>query len=312
MTSVFVDPPQHDKVSLDRIYGGDIIILSPTPETLTLVEHTRGMIEDAFAPVDPQRAHQHLAVERCVEILSVLKPTYIHHPHTKEVIQSVLNAFGCCPEKTYQDVPRLRCAFPTEYLTTGIAYALHPHRDTWYSAPMCQVNWWMPIYEFVTENGMAFYPHYWNRGVKNGSRNFNYYRWNAESRKNASQHIGRDTRVQPRAEEALEFEPEIRFVVPPGGAIVFSGAHLHSTVPNTTDLVRWSIDFRTVNIGDVATKRGAPNMDSAPTGTSLRDFLRSADFAAMPEQIIATYDEGVPTDGVAVFKPEIPGVASAR
>ena len=90
MTNIFVDPPRHDKVSLDRIYDGNIIILSPTPETLTLVEHTRGMIEDAFAPVDPQRAHQHLAVERCVEILSVLKPTYIHHSHTNEVIQSVL------------------------------------------------------------------------------------------------------------------------------------------------------------------------------------------------------------------------------
>ena len=64
---------------------------------------------------------------------------------------------------------------------------------------------------------MAFHPRYWDRGVKNGSRDFNYYRWNAESRKNASQHIGRDTRVQPHAEEPLELEPAVRFVVPPGG-----------------------------------------------------------------------------------------------
>ena len=308
MTCVFYDPQRSDEAWRQMIYDGGIIILSPPSEMLALVEHTRGMIEDAFAPLDPQRAHERLTVEHCVEILSKLKPSYIHHPRTKELIREVLSSFDCSREKTYQDVPRLRCAFPKNYLTTGIAYAHHPHRDTWYSAPMCQFNWWAPIYEFVAENGMAFHPRYWDRGVKNGSRDFNYYRWNAESRKNAAQHIGHDTRVQPHAEEPLELEPEIRFVVPPGGVIVFSGAQLHSTVPNTTDMVRWSIDFRTVNVDDVAGKCGAPNTDSAATGTSLRDFLRVTDFAPIPEDIIAAYDDGVPEGGVAVFRP---GLTSA-
>jgi len=203
MTEVFFDPPRCDAAWRGKIYNGDIIILSPTPEMLALVEHTRGMIEEAFAPRDLQRAHESLAVERCVEILSALKPSYIHYPRTKKLIQRVLNAFGCSSEKTYQDVPRLRCAFPKDYLTTGIAYAHHPHHDTWHSAPMCQFNWWAPIYEFVSHNGMAFHPRYWDQAVRNGSRDFNYYRWNAESRKNAAQHIGRDTRVQPHAEKSV-------------------------------------------------------------------------------------------------------------
>src|SRR5437763_13599938 len=83
MTGVFFDPPRTCEAWRELIYNGDIIILSPTPEMLALVEHTRRMIEDAFAPLDPQRAHESLAVERCVEILSVLKPSYIHHPRTK-------------------------------------------------------------------------------------------------------------------------------------------------------------------------------------------------------------------------------------
>ncbi len=82
-------------------------------------------------------------------------------------------------------------------------------------------------------------------------------------------------------------------------------------MPNTTNVVRWSIDFRTINIDDVVGKRGAPNTDSASTGTSLRDFLRVADFAAIPENIVAAYDDGVPTGGVAVFKPEIEGASAA-
>jgi hypothetical protein len=305
MTGVFFDPQRNDEAWRKMIYCGDILILSPTPEMLALVEHSREMIEDAFAPLDPQRVHESLAVERCVEILSVLKPNYIHHPRTKELIQHVLEGFGCSSQMTYQDVPRLRCAFPKDYLTTGIAYAHHPHRDTWYSAPMCQFNWWAPMYEFVSENGMAFHSRYWDRAVKNGSRDFNYYRWNAESRKNAAQHIGGDTRVQPHAEEQLELDPDVRFVVPPGRVILFSGAQLHSTVPNTTNMVRWSIDFRTVNIDDVVSKRGAPNTDSAATGTSLRDFLRVSDFAPIPEEIVAAYDDGIPVGGVAVFKPDV-------
>jgi hypothetical protein len=304
MTDVFFDPPPNDDVWRKMIYRGDIIILSPTAEMLMLVEHTRKMIEEAFAPLDPQRAHNSLTVERCVQILSMLKPNYIHHPHTKDLIQRVLTSFGCSADKTYQDVPRLRCAFPKDYLTTGIAYAHHPHRDTWYSAPMCQFNWWAPIYQFVADNGMAFHPRYWRQSIKNGSHEFNYYRWNAESRKDAAKHIGSDTRVQPRAEEPLELEPEMRFVVPPGGVIIFSGAQLHSTVPNTTELARWSIDFRTINIDDVVDRRGAPNTDSEPTGSSLRDFLRVADLEPVPEDVIAGYgDDEVPAGGLAVFAP---------
>jgi hypothetical protein len=50
---------------------------------------------------------------------------------------------------------------------------------------------------------------------------------------------------------------------------------------------------------------GAPNTDGASTGTSLRDFLRVADFAPLPEDIVAGYDDGVPAGGVAVFKPDM-------
>jgi len=109
----------------------------------------------------------------------------------------------------------------------------------------------------------------------------------------------------------LELDPEVRFVVPPGGIIVFSGAQLHSTLPNTTNVVRWSIDFRTVNIDDIVSRRGAPNTDSASTGTSLRDFLRVADFASIPDDLVAAYDDGVPVCGVTVFKPEMTGASAS-
>ena len=72
---------------------------------------------------------------------------------------------------------------------------------------------------------------------------------------------------------------------------MFSAAQLHSTVPNTTDRTRFSIDFRTVNIDDLAEGVAAPNIDSECTGTTLRDFLRASDLEPLPEEIIARYDK---------------------
>ena len=127
------------------------------------------MIEEAFAPFDPLKVHEQVSAEKCAEILAVLKPKFIHHPLSKQHIRGMLTEIGCDLSITYFDVPRMRTAFPGDYLKSGIAYAFHPHRDTWYSAPLCQINWWMPVYEPNAENCMAIHPHYLDRPIKNGS-----------------------------------------------------------------------------------------------------------------------------------------------
>jgi ectoine hydroxylase-related dioxygenase (phytanoyl-CoA dioxygenase family) len=202
----------------------------------------------------------------------------------------MLRELGADPEKTYFDVPRMRTSTSDDYLTSGIAYAFHPHRDTWYSAPMCQINWWMPIYPIVPENAMAFHPRYWSQAVRNGSTEYNYGEWNRTSRQNAAQFIKLDTREQPKPEEPMELDPQVRVIAPPGGILLFSGAQMHSSVPNTSGRTRFSIDFRTVNLDDVAARRGASNVDSACTGTTMGDYLRGTDLAHVPEELIAMYD----------------------
>lgn len=300
---VSFNPAESDENRRLRAYRGELTVLPPSPASRALVEFARDQIEAAFAPRHPQNAHEELPVEDAVEVLGRLKPQFIHHPQTKNHLQRLLQNLGCDPAQTYQDVPRLRVAYPADYLTSGLAYAHHPHRDTWYSAPLCQLNWWMPIYDFDANRGMAFHPRYWGAPIKNSSRDFNYYRWNAVGRKNAGQHLKSDTRVQPSAEEPLELDPAVRLVVPAGGIILFSAAHLHSTVRNETSLARWSIDFRTVNVDDLANGRAPAASDSESTGTSLRDFRRVSDLSPMPDDIVAMYDDTTISDGVAVFAP---------
>jgi len=297
------DPAYSDDERRQKVFGGEVVILPRSSETLSLVMHARKLIEEAFPTGDPRSAHKMFSVEESVAKLVKLKPYFIHHPDTRDFLRNLLLSYGCDGEKTYQDVPRIRSAFPANYLTTGIAYAHHPHRDTWYSAPMCQLNWWMPLYDFSSEQGMAFHPRYWSSEIENGSENFNYYRWNADGRKNAAQHVKTDTRVQPHAEEPIELEPAVCCVVPAGSVILFSAAHLHSTIVNTTDVTRWSIDFRTVHIDDVEQRRGAANHDSNSSGTPLRDFKRMRDFTPMSEAIVGLYDKN-PIEGVAVYTPD--------
>ena len=110
-----------------------------------------------------------MAAERYVEILAELKPTFIHHPRAKELIAGLLSELGCDIERTYFDVPRLRTMAHGEYLNAGLAYQFHPHRDTWFSAPHQQLNWWLPVYEIESENSMAFHPQYFDRPVRNSS-----------------------------------------------------------------------------------------------------------------------------------------------
>jgi len=311
MNSVFLDAAVPDAVRRERLYTGQLFLYSATPSSSALCEFARSMIQEAFAPRDPEKAQFDMPVEEYAALLADLKPKFIHHPACKEYIKAILQDLGCDLSRTYYDVPRMRTATSDEYLTAGIAYAFHPHRDTWYSAPLCQLNWWLPIYEIVPENAMAFHPRYWNQPVRNGSREYNYSEWNREGRQHAAQQIKTDTRRQPRPEEPLELDPQIRLIPPVGGLIIFSAAQMHSTVPNTSGRTRFSIDFRTVHLDDVAARRGAANVDSACTGTTMRDYLRGTDLYHIPEELCLLYDrEPAPITGPASQPPAFATVAS--
>lgn len=290
--NIYFDSKMTDDRRRRELYRGSIFVHSPGPSALALCGLARELVEEAFRPLDPLTLHKTLPAEKCAEILGSVKPKFIHHPESKRHIRGMLSELGCDLEKTYFDVPRLRTAFPGDYLKSGIAYAFHAHRDTWYSAPFCQINWWMPVYEVQADNCMALHPRYFGQPIKNGSSGYNYHKWNAESRYNAAQQVKTDTRVQPHAEERLELEPEVRMVCPVGAAYQFSAAQLHSTAPNTSGVTRYSVDFRTVHLDDVMSRTGAANVDSACTGTTMGDYLKGTDLSHLPEEAMALYLDG--------------------
>jgi hypothetical protein len=302
--SLYLDPPLDDNTRRLRLFEGQLLVYAPRPTTLALCNFARELIEQAFGALDPREAQHHMPVEQYAALLQELKPRFIHHPEAKRLLKELLDDLRCDLDKTYFDLPRMRSSTSDNYLTTGIAYAWHPHRDTWYSAPSCQVNWWTPIYEITAENTMAFHPQYFSRALANSSAAYNYYEWNQVHRgAHVAQYTKGDPRPLPKPTEPLELDPQLRLVVPVGGLILFSGAQLHSSVPNTSGVTRFSIDFRTVNTDDLALRRGAVNVDARCTGTTMRDYLRASDLSRVPERLIAAYDDGTAVRGRALYVP---------
>lgn len=303
--AIYMDADVSDDVRRQSLFQGQLFVYSPRDSSRAFIDFARSLIVDAFSPHDPETAQFHMPVERFAEILGKLKPEFIHHPESKRLLRSLLADMGCDLTKTYFDVPKMRSSTSDSYLTTGIAYAWHPHRDTWYSAPRFQINWWIPIFEIESTNAMAFHPAYWNRPVQNTSRGYNYYLWNQKHRGgHVAQYLKEDPRPLPRASEALELDPQLRLIVPAGGIIIFSGAQMHSSVPNTSGKTRFSIDFRVVHLDDALTNSGAPRVDEQCTGTTMRDYLRAVDLAPLPSEIIAHYDDESAANGELVYKPK--------
>jgi hypothetical protein len=290
MPTVFIDAATADEGRRQGLYDGDLYVTSPTPGSAELCGLARALSEQAFAPYDPELAQDSLAVEEYAAILAELKPKFIHHPEAKAAIHLMLSELGCDVEKTYFDVPRLRTMAYGDYLKAGLALQFHAHRDTWFSAPHQQINWWLPVYPIKAENSMAFHTRYFGAPVRNSSASYDYEEWNRTGRKQAANIVKKETRQQPSPQEPLDLSSEIRIVTPVGGALLFSAAQLHATVPNTTTRTRFSIDFRTVHLDDLISGRSALNVDAACTGTTLRDFVRASDLEPLPDEVVAVYE----------------------
>jgi hypothetical protein len=294
-----------DELRRSRIFSGEVFCLPPRDSIRALRDFAWKLIEDAFSGHDPLTAHEELPVEQYVAILGPLKTGFTHSARSKELLRNVLEDLGADLTKTYFDVPKLRVVPPASYLTAGLGYNYTPHRDTWYSAPECQNNWWAPILGVSDKRCMAFHPDHWQRPIKNTSAEFDAYEWNRSSRRDAARYIKDDPRPHPRLSVGDQPGREVRIIGDVGSILSFSGAQLHATVPNTTRHARFSFDFRTIHLDDLIAKAGPENVDSSSTGTSLRDYRRADNLEVLPDDLIAAYDHGGSTDGVLVFDPSV-------
>ena len=306
-TPIYYAPAFDECERRSLLYNGAIVLLSPNEATGELCGFAREMLCDAFAGAHPQTAQHGVPKQEFASLIAEVKSEFINHPRSRELLRNALLSLGCDVDRTYYDAPRLRVSMSVDSLAAGTvpATARPPfgirglHRDTWYSAPMGQLNFWLPVFPVEPDNALAFHVGYFEEPVSNSSATYDHQDWNQKRRTtevaNTDKLNKEATRGLPRALEQIEMARTVVPVPPVGGVINFSGQHLHSTVVNNSGRTRYSIDFRTVNVDDAIAGRGAPNVDAACTGSAFGDFICGADFTAMPAELIEQFNDAAKT-----------------
>jgi hypothetical protein len=297
--SVFVDPKVAPQELRQTLYDGNLVILTRLNAVSEFVQHARAELTELFEPHDPEFAHEHYDPPTMAGMLGAWKPAFIHSDRSKKLVCEIIQEAGFAAEYTHYDVPKPRTSFPVGHLTTGVAFAFPWHRDTWYSAPSQQVNWWLPVYAARSDNSMSFDLQNFAQAVPNTSGSFDYYQNNAKRLTTASQ-VTKETQARPGA---IDHKPLHDLVVlpSPGEVLLFSGQQLHTSTPNTSGRARYSVDFRTVDARDLTAGRGAALVDADCTGTSIRDFRSIADGSGFDEGLVRHLFGAPPEDAMLVF-----------
>jgi len=241
-----------DEARREAIYGGDLIVFEKVPPMVELCAHADALIREALDTDDPVRAQFGLGRDEYLSRIEALQRRFRGDETAKELFLAALGHVGVDLRRTFWDWLYLRVSPHGDEHAGRRTAGLGFHRDTWSSNVYAQTNWWATIYPITAGRTVAFYPAYWEEPLKNTSRG-----WDLEEIR-----AGRsDVPVVPGPTETVNLASELRPVIEPGDLLLFSGAHLHASVPNTTGVSRFSIEVRTVDAGDAADGRGAPNVD---------------------------------------------------
>ena len=91
MTTIYIDSRDRDADRRARLYQGALLVFSPRASIRALADFAREMLAEAFAPYDPRDAQFHMAVEDWVARFAPVKPAFIHHPRTRELMVDILD-----------------------------------------------------------------------------------------------------------------------------------------------------------------------------------------------------------------------------
>ena len=241
-----------DERRRESVYGGDLLVFEDVPPLREFCAFADALIREVFETDDPVRAQFALGRDEYLSRVEALQKRFRKDGEARELFLAALEHAGVDLRRTFWDWLYLRVS-PHGGERSGRRTArLGFHRDTWSSNVYAQTNWWAPIYPITPGRTLAFYDEYWEKPLKNTSKE-----WDLEEIRAGTS----SAPVVPEPTETVSTASEFRPVIEPGDLLCFSGAHLHAGVPNTTGVARFSVEVRTVDAGDVAESRGAPNLD---------------------------------------------------
>ena len=278
--SIYLNQWVGDLETRQALFSGAIFIFSELARARSICDFALSVSRETFETDDLETAYHHLSTSDFARLAEAAKRRFTNSDEIKLLLRDFAAELGMDPSRYYFDVPRLRIVPNYDYLHAGVSYAYAPHRDPWYGGPQYQINFWMPVLAISPQQTMALYPSYFFRPVANTSRNFDLEHWVAVERPKAVEHLDAETRLHPLPLEEIDTSAQVRFAGAAANVMMFSGHHLHATIPNRTQRTRFSVDFRFFNVEDVTSSGRGPakapdNIDCAATSI---DFGMGATF----------------------------------
>ncbi|QEG00431.1 hypothetical protein Mal15_45010 [Stieleria maiorica] len=253
------------------LYSGTVLVMPASESTRRIREFCWDRICQVFGD-DPRGATRRIDGETLFQKAGLLRREFYQSEVCRRGIADLLRQTGCDVDDHRCDPVRLRVITEGGHHNPAAAPVYYAHRDTWYSNPQCQITWWMPLHRVETTETFSFLPDYFDRAVGNDSGGFDYRQWTSKGTdlKIGWQDADAGRReLYPQLRESLPQHRRIAFEAEPGEVIVFSGQHLHQTVPIEQGETRLSVDFRTVCLSDHRQGAGPANVDNHSTGDAL-------------------------------------------
>lgn len=237
-----------------------------------LADRAAGILAKTFAGLPPLEAHRHLDRTAYVERAQALRTLISKDEEALLLLRHAFAETGMDTANAFRDRVLLRAQPPGQSHASRETARLAPHRDSWGSGVMAQTNWWMPVLPVAAERTLALYPSYWARSIANDSAGWNFDEVRARIKDARARGETLELPLAPIATEEPMPGSALAIVPEPGDMLCFSGAHLHGSTPNESDVGRFNIETRTVTLDDVISGRGAPDVDGASPDVHLGWF----------------------------------------
>jgi hypothetical protein len=291
MVDVIITKEMTDDKRRTLVYNGAILVFRHVPAIVALCERVKSIVREAMQLDDPQLAHHRYDREQFAEIAGKIQLRYATDSQTLRLWTEGLRQAGVDPNTNCLEGLALRIQPPGTSHLSEETIGLGPHRDVWYGCPVQQHNWWGPIFPIDAQSCLAIYPRYWARAIENSSSAYSmeeFSRSRAEARANGLTIEQMEQRCRrPLPTEPLDERDAVKLLIEPGDLLCFSSAQLHFGIPNTSPLIRFSTEIRTVHLGDIERAVGASCTDSYGSGSSMMHFSRIADGRSITELLSA-------------------------
>lgn len=258
-----------------RVFRGGLLVFRGLPAMVELAARARAAAEAAFDPFPPPLAQDSFGPEDYLARAAALRRSFMHDGEARTAFRAVIESIGLDPAATFADRLILRLQPSGDTHSGRRVRDLPPHRDTWGSNLMAQINLWGPVFPLDPGATLVIWPTLFDRAVPNTSAD-----WDLERLREAP---GRYPLLPVLRGPVPGDAAEVPVLIRPGDLLCFSGAHLHASRPNRTGRVRVSVDSRIAALADLRAGRGAVNVDGRAPRVGREWFHRVADGAGLAE-----------------------------